>query len=244
MDTPCKNCEWAIYDILTQTGCKLSVIDKFKKQEINIIEAYDEEKDFFVIQSVCPYFRNINPDIDNVWKYSGKPDNVEQVLKEVQFKYDLVIYIDENTTEKQIKNTTNSIWDLTILPSETIIISNWGKIKPSFLRSEFDGLKYRIELTVDQLSYDDCINLTSTKSQSPFFVIVRAGYKIKEKFIDQLDSYIKDCKPFLIFVPKNKDLNKLTINNNLFELVGRNTEKTFLDKLVNIPDYKTFTIYE
>ena len=47
--TPCKNCVFAEYDNKTQIGCHLDYIDRFKQSNIDIIEAWDEEKEFYII---------------------------------------------------------------------------------------------------------------------------------------------------------------------------------------------------
>lgn len=45
--TPCKNCVFAIYNEKTQTGCALNYLDKYT----DIIEAYDETKEFYIINN-------------------------------------------------------------------------------------------------------------------------------------------------------------------------------------------------
>ena len=45
--TPCKNCTFALYNENTQTGCALKYLDKYK----DIIEAYDDSKEFYIINN-------------------------------------------------------------------------------------------------------------------------------------------------------------------------------------------------
>jgi hypothetical protein len=47
--TPCKNCVFAKYDGKTQTDCHLDMTTKFSSKGIEIIKAYDEEKEFDII---------------------------------------------------------------------------------------------------------------------------------------------------------------------------------------------------
>lgn len=51
--TSCKGCKFAVYDEKTQTGCRADQIKRFGKE--NIIEAYDNESEFYVIKTICPY---------------------------------------------------------------------------------------------------------------------------------------------------------------------------------------------
>ena len=49
--TPCKNCVFAVYDNNTQTDCSLHYIEKFKHNNIEILEAYDNQKEFYIINN-------------------------------------------------------------------------------------------------------------------------------------------------------------------------------------------------
>lgn len=49
--TSCKNCIFSIYENITQINCALNYIEKFKNKNIEILEAYDEEKEFYVINN-------------------------------------------------------------------------------------------------------------------------------------------------------------------------------------------------
>lgn len=47
--TPCKDCVFAIYNQNTQTDCALGYIDKYKDKNISVLEAYDNTKEFYII---------------------------------------------------------------------------------------------------------------------------------------------------------------------------------------------------
>lgn len=51
--TSCKDCKFAIYNEKTQTGCQADQIERFGKE--NVIEAYDDDEEFYVIKTICPY---------------------------------------------------------------------------------------------------------------------------------------------------------------------------------------------
>lgn len=46
--TPCKNCVFATYNQNTQYGCGLNYLDKYKADNL-VLEAYDDEKEFYII---------------------------------------------------------------------------------------------------------------------------------------------------------------------------------------------------
>ena len=49
--TPCKNCVFAIYDNITQTNCALHYLDIYRDKDIEILEAYDNDKEFYIINN-------------------------------------------------------------------------------------------------------------------------------------------------------------------------------------------------
>lgn len=80
--TPCKKCVFAVYDNITQTDCSLGYINKYKVKGADILEAYDEEKEFYIVNSKkCVGYRedkwfeqfNLNnaPLKDKVEKYNS-----------------------------------------------------------------------------------------------------------------------------------------------------------------------------
>lgn len=64
MITSCQNCTFAIYDQTnkTQTGCYFDRIEKFKKAGHEVIEAYNEQGEFYLIGQKCNYNRDKKPE--------------------------------------------------------------------------------------------------------------------------------------------------------------------------------------
>lgn len=92
--TSCKNCVLAIYDGNTQTGCTADRLNNFEK-----FEAYDEDKEFYVIERLCNYYR------DDRDKYINDENEVE--LKKIQYEslvsFKLLFDCDEITKENRDK---------------------------------------------------------------------------------------------------------------------------------------------
>ena len=86
-DTNCKNCIFAIYHDKTQTGCSASRLEKFSKDDV--VEAYDNEKEFYVIKRICNLYRNLS------WN-NGVAD-VDKAINEILVRYDFIIEVDEES---------------------------------------------------------------------------------------------------------------------------------------------------
>lgn len=57
VETSCKECVFATYENDIQIDCFADRIDKFKKTN-EVIEAYDDDKKFYVINRLCNLYRN------------------------------------------------------------------------------------------------------------------------------------------------------------------------------------------
>lgn len=117
--TPCKDCIFAIYEDITQTGCKTHMLELYKNSN-NVIEAYDEEKEFYVINGqVCPYKRKQN------WKHASKGLNkqLECARKELSMNYEVVIVVKD---EKSLQTTIGSLMEQTKRPSKIYVIVHQG----------------------------------------------------------------------------------------------------------------------
>ena len=100
--TSCKNCVLAIYNNKTQTGCFVERLNKLEH-----FEAYDEDKEFFVIERLCNYYR----DDANKYMLDGEP-YVEKIKLESQISFNIIINcddIDESYKKKIIEFYTSTI---------------------------------------------------------------------------------------------------------------------------------------
>jgi len=98
IQTSCKNCVFAEYDHSTQTGCKANRLSFFET-----IEAYDLEKEFYVINGFCNLYRN------QKWN-CGLPD-IQKALNESSLDFDILFNYDEISKhfENYINNTISKI---------------------------------------------------------------------------------------------------------------------------------------
>ncbi len=148
LQTSCKECLFAIYDKDTQTGCVADRIDMFHNTPRGdvVIEAYDKEKEFFVIDALCNYFRPPK------WN-GGKPD-LDKAKKESQTSFTILIYADDITKET-VSFMKESIRDIDYPADKiSIIISHDIELdveKKRLVRGmyEFFASKLRIQSSIN-----------------------------------------------------------------------------------------------
>lgn len=92
--TSCKNCCFAIYENITQTGCELGRVDRFRSVN-KVVEAYDNDKEFYVIQDFCNCYRSNKDSV-----------SVEEAKKQIAPTFDVLINCQDITQEASQKIKT------------------------------------------------------------------------------------------------------------------------------------------
>lgn len=117
-DTTCKDCIFAKYKNITQTKCTLGRIEEYKKHGIQVIEAYDEEKEFFVIKNKICMFKRLDD-----WTHKNKSKNEQiKIIKDKIFPYMVIIINEHNDVSKVIK-TLKSVYKQKFLPKYISVIN-------------------------------------------------------------------------------------------------------------------------
>lgn len=89
LQTSCKNCIFAVYEGITQTGCVANRLKKFDKNDI--IEAYDNEKEFYVINKFCNLYRPLS--------WNGGIQNLGKATSESALDFDIMVNCNNITEE-------------------------------------------------------------------------------------------------------------------------------------------------
>ena len=97
-ETSCKDCKFAIYQGKTQTGCEAGRAEVYMEQGIGF-EAYDKDKEFYVINTFCSY------KIDK--KYDFSLEDIKKIRKKT---FGIAIYLEEELGD--IEQTIKSICDI------------------------------------------------------------------------------------------------------------------------------------
>ena len=202
--TSCKNCIFAIFDKTTQTGCLHNRIDKFGK---DVIEAYDEEKEFFVIKRLCNLHRDVS------WN-SGVCD-LEKAKRESELTFDILINCDNINTEM-----SEYIINLILHQNKKCKIqlfyahdsSNEKKeiVKNIFLKSPFTN----ISVYFNKIEY---IYSVISRSLNIYHAIIdETNYKNLEQFIVQINSYINNEMSKAIIFKNNNKIAIMTLACKMF----------------------------
>lgn len=138
LHTACKNCSFAKYKDNTQVGCDLNMLAKYKSKNAEILEVYDEEKEFYVINNKkCLFYREPKY-FYNRLKNNTKKNRLDYIKNHMHIRYGLVINVN-NFSKSSLFKLENLFNTLSIQPSRTYLIryTNKDKDYPYELLHEF-----------------------------------------------------------------------------------------------------------
>jgi len=127
LHTSCKNCVFATYEEnRTQTGCALSYLEIYRAQKTEILEVYDANSEFYVInEKKCPGYR------ENSWfmQYGLENSSVEDKLNKFyemnKINYLLVINFNLlGASEDTLAILEQILSGLTIHPQKIVFITS------------------------------------------------------------------------------------------------------------------------
>jgi hypothetical protein len=113
---------FAKYDGNTQTGCHLGLINKYKNKNIEIFEAYDNEKEFFIVNNKkCYGYKEekyfINREVNDL----SIEDKVKYINKTFRINYVAIINICKFTLE-ELDPVIATLTQCSIPPKKIILV--------------------------------------------------------------------------------------------------------------------------
>lgn len=188
LQTSCKNCTFAVYDNLTQIGCVADRISKYEKDDI--IEAYDNEKEFYVINQFCNLYR------PSSWNNGGQ--DLAKALNESALDCDLLIDCNDITSDFK-DYILRSIQNLSYYKNKVNINLFHEQLKSSEIKSmvleiysKLDNIKISVCIKSDIFLHE-----TVLKSKRNCHIVVRNTAFDFDRLNTLNDRVNKDLKKFI-----------------------------------------------
>lgn len=210
--TPCKDCVFAIYENKTQTNCALNYIDLYRNNNIEILEAYDEDKEFLIInKKKCIGYREPKWFEQFNMSNSTIEDKIIKFNETNKLNYLLIIDL-LNFTIESFRQLCYNISRLDIKPQQLIIIRHIDD-KLNFPYESISSvlqnsnIKWRIQTMVDNsINHNQIIHN---------LIIINPKYRFVcsiNNYIDNLNELInnsnrivhEDLDQFIVLSSKNK----------------------------------------
>lgn len=210
--TPCRNCVFATYQENTQNGCLTNFLELFKKNNVEIIEAYDATLNFFVINGKkCISYRDKNW-LDKKGVASAE-EAIDIVTEENQIKYISIIILEQETSIDNVKDIILSQKQQSIPPKGIMIIREMYneynldiKELSGFLKEI--SIPWRMQNFINKsMSFDDRLRsiIKSAPMDRYYYLIYPSKYE-NTNFAEKINKYVTDGKAF----------GCININDNLF----------------------------
>lgn len=225
LHTSCKECIFATFDDQnkTQTGCKLNKIDKLVNNGVKVVESFDEEKEFFVLDNhACMTYRK------KLLPNKTLEEQVEIAKKQASPRIDCVITVDSDDIlelEKTILSLINQESQF-----NEIVFCVLSKIKPSQIVSLINKnegkFKWSIKQIVDEYwTGAKAINIAVQKSKSTYASVFNTGFEVPKTFVkEMIFSLAEEMKRFIMLNPIDEKSNGLTIQIYAFNALRGNEE--------------------
>lgn len=178
--TPCKKCVFAKYEDKTQIGCELNYIEKFKNINSEILEVYDEDLEFYVINNKkCLGYR------ENSWfkkldmEEASLEEKKEYFLKHNHINYLLVIDL-ANLSIEDFSRIKEAIIETEYAPNKVIFIRYVNNVQTfsfdiinQFLKdTKLDKTKWRIQTMEDNNhQFEDILHTIIALNKSNRFIM-------------------------------------------------------------------------
>lgn len=211
--TSCKNCVFSLYDKVTQHGCGLNYLDVYRNNNVEIIEAYDNDKEFYVINDKkCIGYRE--PKWFDSLGMADAPmqDKITKYFESNYINYFLILdtlEMNKDQFDAAIKNLSSA----SFAPQKLIIIRYAYKdndlpytlIENTFKKYNVD-ISWKIHTILDnELSHDDILYQIITQNNKYRFVLYSKDATNLNDLIIQANNIVyKQLKSFNILSTTNK----------------------------------------
>lgn len=205
MQTLCRDCVFAQKLGNVQFGCAAGRLEKYKKNNVDIDNGYDANgQDFSVINGCCVYARR------SKWA-AGQQNNVEKLIervnKEIGQFCNVAIYTDQNTTDKDLLKTIDSLSGNTKDNIYRIVLINSGGNKFQHILKN-SGYAWKIFTpTMDTHTKDELYDMAQKQFKDTgtglhnvmYYVKIDAGKTVPAKLIDNCKETVVDkCQPLIL----------------------------------------------
>lgn len=143
ISTSCCNCVFSATKGITQNGCHLGRIDKLRQQGVKVTEAYDQDKEFYLLENYLCLAARQRSWLEKV------EDPIEKVYDEIALKMESVIPIYETTME-DVEKTAKWLSEQTFKPGKAHFILNQDGIPIDHLIKMLN--KYNILFEVNMVA--------------------------------------------------------------------------------------------
>jgi len=226
--TSCEICVFATWQGNEQKGCKLNRISKLVENGAELDKVTENGKTHFnILNRWCNKCRNTD------WgDRHPKRKWAEIASKEVQLKYDIIVYCEGSNTLEDIEKSLDFINTQTLLPNKVIFVIDFD------FKTDIDDV---VNLVRD--SSKTIWNVISVKEGAQpldeaaksvdgfYYCVFGAGVHIPNNFLSKIESAINDDALQISAIEPDSTNNGMVIQKMLHDRLSGNIGGLILDKI-------------
>ena len=242
--TSCVDCIFAKYDGKIQTGCSFNRVEKFKSSGCEIVDAENEDKQFFVIGRFCNAYRK------PAWKElventllteSGKApvcpskysheELMQKARDEMSLRCGVMVLMNPESTMSEAEETIHAIFKQKNNKPEYIVVVNNSKESHSEVISRMHHVVqdrcvfYAVKIRGGVATTEQALDYGFHNIKNSYFICFEAGYTPPENLIDFLDYKLnEEMQQLLLSMPTEGSVNGFFTQSAIYKfLYGNNT---------------------
>ena len=213
----CKGCVFANKIGITQVGCDLNKIERFKEIGTKVLEGTDDIEEFYILSRICQFYR------DEKWS-EGFTDLEEQVHKETEVRCGFIVVHQFGTPIEDIRTTFKGIQAQESPPLYVTLVVDSKEKDPFNIRhichEYFDwpnvdpSIRFNVVTMMGEDDYTelDMIDEAFLQSHNGYYAVFESGKEVPTDFITSLNKSINEKLDQLSMVrPKDGTVNGLTV---------------------------------
>ena len=231
LTTNCTKCIFAVKDGKTQTGCEFNRIEKYRENNVVVIEAEDlEDNEFYVIQSWCSAYR------EKDW-IEDRLDPKSDVLEEMKSPIGFVVIVDDENSADKLAITLNSILENVEEPSFIVIANNSSNDYVEIINSavEYFSDKDDVIYKVTDIKEENCddhrvVDIAFNNFRNGFYTVLKSGNEIPVKVEEVLNNAIISQIKKPAFIEGWDGINGETVQCAVHKFMNGNSGQLLSDK--------------
>ena len=188
--TVCQECIFAKYKDGTQTGCTRDRIRKYARAGAEVVRAYNEDGEFFLIKDrMCPFYRTSRW-LERLPQGFSQEDMLEL---ETTLSFHAIVFARECSTPK-IQKTVSSLMEQDTKPVQiTIVRPKHSNIPPRKMTNIFTDLpiRWRVESLMElDMPDEKAIHMVQKVIDSQYYFTIDADQEIPVDFLYKINNAI------------------------------------------------------
>ena len=240
--TSCVDCIFAKYDGKIQTGCSFNRVEKFKSSGCEIVDAENEDKQFFVIGRFCNAYRKPawKELVENTNKYSHE-ELMQKARDEMSLRCGVMVLMNPESTMSEAEETIHAIFKQKNNKPEYIVVVNNSKESHSEVISRMHHVVqdrcvfYAVKIRGGVATTEQALDYGFHNIKNSYFICFEAGYTPPENLIDFLDYKLnEEMQQLLLSMPTEGSVNGFFTQSAIYKFLYGNNTTIFFDKLKQI----------